>query len=206
MQTTQKCTAKCSNPPHTSDLHCQNISSLMSKGGLFQGPGSAPDVQSVLKYFRPHLRSAPKTASRVPKAITSILKTSSPILLLGPHRADTGAGMSIRKLAGFSMGEPSACPRPMPPRQAERYRAYRGSVRIAGVGRIWEHTGACMSVRKLARYRPSMCYSVHLTRARSCVFPLFKHSLHCPGSVLLSGAGWGGVHRPYLNTTHLRTQ
>ena len=28
---------------------CQNISSLMSKGGLFQGQGSAPDVQSVLK-------------------------------------------------------------------------------------------------------------------------------------------------------------
>ena len=43
-------------------------------------------------------------------------KKRSPILLLGPHRADTGAGMSIRKLAGFSIGEPSACPRPMPPR------------------------------------------------------------------------------------------
>ena len=36
-------------------------------------------------------------------------------------------------------------------------------------------------------------------RARGFVFPPFKHSLHCLGSVVLSGAGWGRVHRPYTS-------
>ena len=34
---------------------------------------------------------------------------------------------------------------------------------------------------------------------RVVVYSPFKHSLHCLGSVVLSGAGWGRVHRPYTS-------
>ena len=81
----------------------------------------------MLKYFSASCQNISSLMSG------GFISECSPIFLLGPHRADTGAGMSIRKLAGFSMGEPSACP--MPPRQAKRY---RGNVRNAGMGRIWE--------------------------------------------------------------------
>ena len=91
---------------------CQNISSLIFNKGLFQGSVSAPDVQSVLKCFRPHLRAAPKTASKVAIDIASILKTQP-----DPFAGATSGGYGSRhehQKAG--MGEPSACPHPMPPR------------------------------------------------------------------------------------------